>query len=92
MSYLYIIYKFKFGHNLKLNLKLFKLIKNKNWLNIGFYLENNKDLSESKWFKRLTPEAHYICNGYYENRLPHPHFNSTLTKEEIMKKLMEEHQ
>lgn len=91
LSYLYIIYKFKFSHTLKLNLKLFSLIKNKNWLNEGFYFDNNEDISIFKWFKILTPEAHYICNGYYEGRLPNPYFKIKTNKEEILTEIMEEY-
>lgn len=88
LSYLYIISKFKFDHDLKLNLKLFSLMNSVNWFNIGFYLENNKDIHNSKWLKILTPEVHYICKGYYEERLPNPDFNKKLKKEDIIKILM----
>lgn len=87
LSYLYIIYKFKWGSELKLNLKLFNLIKNKNWLNWGFYLENNSEINTFKWLKLLTPEVHYVCNGYYEGRLPKPNFDKKLKKEDIIETL-----
>lgn len=84
LPYLYIIYKHR---NIIENLKFYRKISNNDWFNIGFYLNTNSDLSRKKWCKLLTPEAHYTCHGYDENRLPNPNFKNDLSKKEIIKKL-----
>ena len=47
-----------------------------------FYLANNKDILESKWCKYFSPELHYVCNGFDENRnFNKKYFNRTSKKE-----------
>ncbi|AMD16603.1 hypothetical protein TL18_00255 [Methanobrevibacter sp. YE315] len=87
LSQFYIIFKFKYGAKLKLNRTLFNEIIKNNWLDVGFYFKNNRELSEFKWFKLLTPEAHYVCHGYDEKRIPKLGFDDKLKKEGIIKEI-----
>ena len=67
LSYGYLILKSS-PKELSVNIKLYKAIKNSKCFDIGFYLNQNKDLIESKWCKYFSPELHYVCNGFDEGR------------------------
>ena len=66
-SYIFLIIKSK-SNEISLNLKLYKAMKNSNHFDIGFYLNKNNDLKDSKWEKYLPLELHYICYGFNEKR------------------------
>ena len=84
LPYVYIIYKHK---NVLENIKLYRLLQNNDWFDIGFYLDKYGDISRNKWCKFLTPELHYVCHGFDEKRLPYPNYKKNLTKKEIIKKI-----
>ena len=67
IGYLYLIIKSK-PKEISLNIKLYQTLKNSKCFDIGFYLHNNEDLIKSKWCKYFSPELHYICKGFEEDR------------------------
>lgn len=82
-SYLYLIIK-SHPKEIFLNIKLFRLLKNSKCFDIGYYLNNNQDIQKSKWIKYFSPELHYVCNGFSENReFNKKYFNRTSKKELI---------
>ena len=85
VEYSYLILKSQ-NKELKLNYDLFKLIKNCNWFNRGYYLNNNKDLSRL-WINILSPELHYVCHGIDEERLPNRETIYNPNKKELLRKL-----
>ncbi|MEE0024321.1 hypothetical protein [Methanobrevibacter sp.] len=66
-TYLYLIFKSS-PKEVSLNIKLYQTLKKSKCFDIGFYLNKNKDLINSKWCKYFSPELHYTCNGYNEKR------------------------
>lgn len=89
LSYLLIIYMSRSLRNIKLNLKLYRLLKNLKWFNVGFYLCKYPDLSSGKWYKIFNPITHYVCKGHMEQRMPNPYYDKHLSKEEIIKTIEE---
>lgn len=87
-AYLYLIFKSK-PTELSLNLHLYKELKDNGCFDIGFYLNNNKDLIESKWCKYFSPEFHYVCKGFNEKRKFNKKYFNYDTKEEILKFLQD---
>ena len=84
LPYLYIIFIHK---DIILNIKLYQKLKDNNWFDIGFYINNNPTISQKKWCKLLTPETHYVCHGFDEKRLPNSDYENNLTKKELIDKL-----
>ena len=82
-AYLYLIFKSK-PNELSLNLKLYRAIKNSKCFDIGFYLNNNEDIQNSKWCKYFSPELHYVCNGFRENRKFNKKYFNRNSKEELL--------
>ena len=82
-SYLYLIIKSK-PYELLLNLKLYKLLKKSKCFNIGFYLNNNKDVLESKWINYHSPELHYVIFGFDEKRKINKKLEDITSKKEIL--------
>ena len=82
-SYLYLILKSK-PNELSLNLKLYKALKNSKCFDIGYYLNNNKDLLEGKWCNYFSPELHYVCNGFNEERRFNKKYFNRNSKEELL--------
>lgn len=81
LSYVYLIFKSK-PKEISLNIRLYKALKNSKCFDIGFYLNNNVDLINSKWCKFFSPELHYVCNGFNEQRkFNKKYFNRTSKKE-----------
>ena len=83
ISYLYLILKSN-PKELLLNIKLYRSIKNSKCFDIGFYLNNNKDLIESKWCKYFSPELHYICNGFNEKRTFNKKYFNRKSKKDLL--------
>ena len=50
----------------------------------SFYLNNNKDIQNSKWCKYFSPELHYVCNGFRENRKFNKKYFNRNSKEELL--------
>ena len=87
LAYVYLIFK----SNLKeiaLNIKLYNALKNSNCFDIGFYLNNNPDLMDSKWCKYFSPELHYICNGFDEQRKFNKKYFNRNSKKELLKYIL----
>ena len=87
LSYIYLIFKSK-PKDLSLNLKLYKLLKNSSCFDIGFYLNNNGDVLESKWCKYFSPELHYVCNGFDEKRKFNKKYFNTNSKTELLEYIL----
>lgn len=83
LGYLYLIIKSDIKE-LSLNLKLYKALKNSNCFDIGFYLNKNKDLQDSKWCKYFSPELHYVCKGFNEEREFNKKYFDTNSKKELL--------
>lgn len=79
-NYLYILFN---RNNIIDNIKLYKKLQKSDLFDIGFYLNNNPDISREKWCKFLTPELHYVCHGFYEGRKINETHNTNLTKKEL---------
>ena len=71
-----------------LNYKLYNVLKNSECFDIGFYLNNNIDLQEGKWFEYLPLELHYVCNGFNEKRSFNKKFYNKKTKKELLEYLL----
>ena len=83
MGYLYLIVKSK-PKEISLNIKLYRTLKNSKCFDIGFYLHKNKDLINSKWCKYFSPELHYICNGFEEDRTFNKKYFNRNSKKELL--------
>lgn len=67
ISYVYIIFNSNF-REIGTNIKLYNILKNNECFDIGYYLNKYPDLKKSKWCKYFSPELHYVCKGFNENR------------------------
>ena len=83
IGYLYLIVKSK-PKEISLNIKLYRTLKNSKCFDIGFYLHKNKDLINSKWCKYFSPELHYICNGFEEDRTFNKKYFNRNSKKELL--------
>lgn len=86
-SYVYLILKSN-PNEISINYKLFKALRNSECFDIGYYLNNNEDIQKSKWIKYFSPELHYICNGFNENREFNKKYFNRKSKEELLDYLM----
>ena len=82
-SYLYLIFKSK-PKNRILDIKLFKVLKKSEIFDVGFYLSNYPDLVDSKICDYFSPELHYVCYGFYEDRLINYNFSKIEEKEFLL--------
>ena len=83
LEYLVLIFKSQ-PSEIAINFKLFKLIKNSRCFDIGYYLNNNKDIQNSKWCKYFSPELHYVCFGFKEKRKFNKKYFNTSSKEQLL--------
>lgn len=83
LSYLYLLFKSN-PKELSLNFKLYKALKSSKCFDIGFYLNKNEDLRNSKWCKYFSPELHYVCNGFNEKRKFNKKYYNTNSKKELL--------
>ena len=80
-AFIYLIFKSN-PKEISLNMRLYRALKDSKCFDIGFYLNKNKDLLGSKWCKYFSPELHYVCNGFDEERsFNKKHFNRNSKKE-----------
>lgn len=86
-AYLYLILK-STPKELSLNFKLYKALKNSKCFDIGFYLNNNQDIIESKWCKYFSPELHYVCNGFNESRKFNKKYFNRNSKKELLEYIL----
>ncbi len=87
LAYIYLILKSK-PKELKLNYKLYRTIKNSKCFDIGFYLNNNKDILKSNWCKYFSPELHYICKGFEEQRKFNKKYFNRNSKQELLEYIL----
>ena len=87
VAYLYLILKSN-PKEISLNIKLYQTLKDSKCFDIGFYLNNNEDLINSKWCKYFSPELHYVCRGFSENRLFNKKYFNRNSKKELLKYLL----
>ena len=87
LAYAYMILKSR-PRELPVNFKLYRAMKSSKCFDIGFYLNNNKDISDSKWCRYFSPELHYICNGFDENRKFNKKYYNTNSKKELLDYLL----
>lgn len=86
-AYLLLIFKSDLKE-ISLNLKLYKSLKNSKCFDIGFYLNNNKDLIDSKWCKYFSPELHYVCKGFDEKRQFNKKYFNRNSKKDLFEYLL----
>ena len=84
LSYIYLLFKSN-PNEVVLNFKLYKALKNSKCFDIGYYLTHNNDIQGSIWCKCFSPELHYVCNGFSENRK----FNKKYFNRDSKKDLLE---
>ena len=84
LSYLYLFFKSN-PKEIYINIKLYCALKNSKYFDIGFYLNNNNDLPNSKLCKFFSPELHYVCHGFNEKRK----FNKKYFNIDSKKKLLD---
>lgn len=87
LSYFYILLKSK-PQEITINFKLFKALKNSKCFDIGYYLNNNNDVKTSKWINYFSPELHYVCKGFNENRKFNKKYFNRTTKKELLNYLI----
>lgn len=87
LSYIYLILKSN-PKELGINFKLYKALNNSKCFNIGYYLNNNPDIQESRWIKLFSPELHYVCNGFDEDREFNKKYFNRHSKEELLDYLL----
>ena len=83
LSYIYLVFKSN-PKEVSINYKLYKAIKNSKCFDIGFYLNNNKDIQDSNWCKYFSPELHYVCKGFNEERKFNKKYFNRNSKEELL--------
>lgn len=84
-AYLYLIAKSK-PSEIGTNIKLYKALKSSECFDIGYYLNKYPDIPKSKWCKYFSPELHYVCNGFNEDRK----FNKKYYNKKSRKELLED--
>ena len=83
LSYIYLLFKSK-PKELFLNFKLYRALKNSKCFNIGHYLRNNEDIQDSGWCKYFSPELHYVCCGFDEERSFNKKYFNKNSKRELL--------
>ena len=83
LAYFILIFKSN-SKNILTNIKLYRKLKNNDYFDAGFYLNEYPDVYGSKWCKYFSPELHYVCFGLAENRS----CNDSYDKGEFTKELL----
>ena len=73
---------------ISLNIKLYRYLKDSKCFDIGFYLNKNKDLIGSKWCRYFSPELHYVCKGFDENRVFNKKYFKRTSKKDLLEYLL----
>lgn len=85
----YLLIAFKSNpKEIPINFKLYRSLKNSKCFDIGYYLNNNKDIIESRWCKYFSPELHYICKGFDENRKFNKKYFNRNSKKELLEYIL----
>ena len=83
LGYIYLILKSK-PQEISTNIKLYKAINNSKCFDIGYYLNKNKDIQNSKWCRYFSLELHYVCHGFNEHRNFNKKYFNRNSKEELL--------
>ena len=59
-------------------------MKDSKCFDVGYYLNKNNDLIESKWCKFFSPELHYVCVGFSEQRKFNKKYFNRNSKKELL--------
>ena len=86
LAYGYILFKSK-PNEIGTNIKLYKSIKNSKYFDIGYYLNKYPDVAKGNWCKYFSPELHYVCKGFDENRQFNKNYYKTMNKKELIEKI-----
>ena len=86
-AYIYLLFKSQ-PKEILINFKLYKTLKNNPCFDIGFYLNNDDDLMNSNWCRYFSPELHYVCKGFDENRLFNKKYFNRKSKKELLTYLL----
>ena len=84
LAYIQILRKSKVK-DIQTNFKLYNALKNSNCFDIGYYLNRYPDVSKSKWCEYFSPELHFVCNGFDENRKINKKYFNNHNKKELIK-------
>ena len=82
-AYLILIFNSK-PSEIFLNIRIYKNLKTSGCFDVGHYLNCNKDILESKWYKYFSPELHYVCKGFDENRSINKKYFHWNSKKELL--------
>ena len=85
MSYIYLIYKCKL-FEIIINIKLFRILNITPYFDVGFYFARYPEIKETFCCKYFSPQLHYVCFGFNENKIFNPNINCN-TKTELYSKL-----
>ena len=88
LSYLYLLFKSS-PNEISINFKLYKSLKDSQCFDVGYYLNKNTDLIESKWCKFFSPQLHYVCKGFNEQRKFNKKYFNRNSKKELLDYLNE---
>ena len=83
VAYLYLLVKSK-PSEIGTNIKLYKTLKSSEYFDIGYYLNKYPDIPKSKWCKYFSPELHYVCNGFDEDRKFNKKYYNKKSKKELL--------
>ncbi len=87
IAYLYILFKSE-PNEVLINFKLYNALKNSKCFDIGYYLSNNDDIRKGKLCKYFSPELHYVCNGFNEERKFNKKYFNRNSKEDLLDYIM----
>ncbi|WP_346661433.1 glycosyltransferase [uncultured Methanobrevibacter sp.] len=85
LSYIYLIYKCKL-FEIIINIKLFRILNITPYFDVGFYFARYPEIKETFCCKYFSPQLHYVCFGFNENKIFNPNINCN-TKTELYSKL-----
>ena len=83
LSYVYIIGKSK-PSEIGTNIKLYKALESNDCFDEKYYLDKYPDIAKSKWNKYFSPQLHYVCKGFDENREFNAKSFNTKSKKELL--------
>lgn len=82
-SYILIMFKSRSGE-IYLNLTLYGALRNSKCFDVGYYLNNNPDLINSKWTNSFSPELHFVLYGFNEGRIFNKKYFDRNSKENLL--------
>lgn len=82
-AYVFLVSKSKLKE-IGVNIKLYRGLKDSDCFDVGYYLGKYPDILESKWCRYFSPELHYVCEGFDENRRFNKKYYSIKSKRELI--------